>query len=316
MLLVDNKIIANHVDDYNYILPFFPYIDTNFTKGMKSDLDYVFEKAKITFDKHKNSNWVAECYNIIGKSKWYSNKLDTAIYVHKYVLIKSDDNSGRQMAQISLLRIYVFQDDFTQADEEYIALKKQKIFPENLKEYNQACIDYLYKQREFTQMLPHLESILSIEKKKDRRSRLNFIIAQIHQRNGNTEEAYKYYKNSLKRNPPYEIEFNAKLNLSQVSNVNSKEQQKKIEKTFVKMLEDDKNKDYQSRIYYEKARYELKRGNLNRAVIYLGRSLEAPGTTKEQKAYPYLLLGQLHFEQIDTMPTIVDKYSAKAKDFA
>jgi hypothetical protein len=309
MSLIDNKIIANHKDNYNYILPFFPYIDTNFTKGMKSDLDYVFDKARITFDKHKNSNWLAESYNIIGKSKWYASKVDTAIYVHKYVLAKTDDNPGRQMAQISLLRIYVFQNDFTQADEEFIALKKQKIFPENLKGYNEACIEYLYIQREFTKMLPYLESTLTLEKKKDRRSRLHFIIAQIHQRNGNSEEAYKHYKKSLKRNPPYEIEFNAKLNLSQVSNVNSKEQQKKIEKTFEKMLEDDKNKDYLSRIYYEKGRYELKRGNISNAVIYLNNSIEAPNTTKEQKAYPYLLLGKLHFEVIDTMPSIVDKYS-------
>ena len=39
-------------------------------------------------------------------------------------------------------------------------------------------------------------------------------------------------------------------------------------------------------------------------------SLEAPNTPTEQKAYAYLLLGQLHYEKIDTMPTKVDKYTA------
>lgn len=308
MLEIDASIIKSYTDDYNYILPFFPPLDTNFTKGKKADLDFVFEKAKITFDKHKNSEWVAESYNIIGKAKWYQNRLDTAIYVHKYVLAKTSDQPGRQMAQISLMRIYVFQNEYNEADEEFKGLKKQKIYPENQKAYDEACIEYYYKQREFTKMLPHLESVLTLEKKKDRRARLNFIIGQISQRNGDQSTAYDHYKKSLKRNPPYEIEFNAKLNMSQVADINSKEQLKKMNKSYDKMIVDEKNKDYLGRIYYERAKFELKRNHLGKAVIYLNRSLEAPNTPKDQKAYAYLLLGQLHYEKIDSLPTKVDKY--------
>lgn len=309
MLELDDKIIKNHRDDYNYILPYFPPIDTNFTKGFKTDLDFVFEKSKVALDKHKNSNWIAESYNIIAKSKWYENKLDTAIYVHKYVIAKTSDLVGRQFAQISLLRIYLFQNDENQADDEYLELQKQKIYPKNTLDYNLACIEYLYQKRGFEEMLPHLKSALALEKKKDQRSRLHFIIAQINQRNENNKIAYNEYKESLKRNPPYEIEFNAKLNLSQVSDVGNKSQTHKTDKMYDKMITDLKNQDYLGRIYYERAKFELKKGNLSKCISYLNTSLEAPNTSNEQKAYSYLLLGQLHYEKIDTMPTIVDKYS-------
>lgn len=308
MLLVEEKLFDHHVDDYNYILPYFPLLDTNFSTSLQSDLDYIFEKAKIPITKHKNSNWVAESYNIIGKSKWLGNKIDTAIYVHKYVIAKSQDIPGKQIAQIALLRTYVSQNDMRSAEDQYYQLKKQKIFEENQKDYSIACLEYHYYLRAFDEMLPHLDVLLPLVKKKDLRSRIHFIKGQINQRNGNNKKAYAAYKKSLKRNPPYEIEFNAKLNLSQVTNIESREQLKKTNKYYDKMLEDDKNIEYHGRIYYERGKFELKRGNLHKAVSYLNKSLDAIGTPQEQKAYAYLLLGQLHYNEIDTLPTKVDKY--------
>ena len=292
MLLVEEKLFDHQVDDYNYILSYFPVLDTNFSPSLQGDLKYIFDKARIPINKHKNSNWIAESYNIIGKSKWIGNAMDTAIYVHKYVIAKTDDLPGKQIAQISLLRTYISQDDIRSAEDEFYQLKKQKIFEENQKDYSLACLEYYYHLREFDLMLSHLDILIPLVKQKDLRSRIYFIKGQIYQRNGNNEEAYLAFKKSLKRNPPYEVEFNAKLNLSQVTDVESKEQLKKINKYYDKMLEDDKNDDFQGRIYYERGKFELKRGNLSKGVAYINRSLEADGTPQDQKAYAYLLLGQ------------------------
>lgn len=310
MLLIDDKIRKNHQDDFNYILPYYPPLDTNFAKSLKTDLDYVVEKALIPIQKHKNSNWLSESFNIIGKTKWLENKMDSAIYVHKYVLARVKDTPGKQRAQVYLLRTYITQNDWFLAEEEYFQLKKQKIFDENALEYNIACTEYHYAQREFPAMIPYLVDLLHLVKKKDDRARINFILGQIHQRLGSQEEAYTYYKKAMKRNPPYEIEFNSKLNISQVTDINDREKIRKINKYYDKMLVDLKNQEYKSRIYYERAKFEHKQGHLSTAVQYLNKSLAAPGTPIAQKAYPYLMLGELHYAEIDTMPTIVDKYSA------
>lgn len=310
MLLIDDKIRKNHLDDFNYILPYYPPLDTNYAKSLKSDLDYVTEKALIPIQKHKNSNWISESFNIIGKTKWLENKMDSAIYVHKYVLARVKDIPGKQRAQVYLLRTYVSQNDQFLADEEYFQLKKQRIFDENALEYHLACTEYHYARRAFPEMIPDLEKLLGLVKKKDDRARINFILGQIHQRIGNQAVAYSYYQKAMKRNPPYEIEFNSKLNISQVTDLQDREKIRKINKYYNKMLVDLKNQEYKSRIYFERAKFEHKQGHLSRAVHYLNASLAAPSTPIAQKAYPYLMLGELHYAEIDTMPTIVDKYSA------
>lgn len=308
MLEVEEKIRKNYKDDFNYILPYTAPFDSTFNKSLKADLGYILEKGVIPLQKHKNSHWLAESYNVIGKAKWLENKPDSALYVYKYVIAKVNDIPGKQMSQILLLRANVSIDDMRSAEDLFFQLNKQKIFEDNLKEYHIASTEYLYPQRKFEEMIPHLEALIPLVKNKDKRSRLNFILGQIHQRLGENDKSYSYYKKSLKRNPPYVVEFNAKLNLAQVSNLENGGTVKKTNRRFNRMLSDAKNDEFHGRIYYERGKYELKRNKLHKAVYYLNKSLEAPRTPAQEKTYPYLLLGKLYYSKIDTLPTKVDKY--------
>lgn len=308
MLEVEDKIRKNYKDDFNYILPYTAPFDSTFNKSLKADLDYILEKGILPLQKHKNSHWLAESYNVIGKAKWLENKTDSAVYVYKYVLARVDDIPGKQMSQILLLRTHASNNEPRLAEEIFFQLQKQKIYEENRMEYHIASNEYLYPLRKFEEMIPHLEALIPLVKKKDKRARINFILGQIYQRLGQNDESYAYYKKSLKRNPPYELEFNAKLNLAQVSNTENGGTVKKTNKRFRNMLSDAKNDEYHGRIYYERGKYELKRNKLQRAVYYLNKSLEAPRTPAQEKTYPYLLLGKLYYSEIDTLPTKVDKY--------
>ena len=68
-------------------------------------------------------------------------------------------------------------------------------------------------------------------------------------RPGMESKATSLYREVVKMNPPYDIEFNARINIAGVFDINSGNP-KEIRRELEKMLNDSKNKDYQDQIYF------------------------------------------------------------------
>ena len=305
---VDEKINSQQKYDYNDILRYYPEYDSNATKAFDQDFAYIIEKCLIPINKHKNSNWVDDSYILIGKCKLYREKLDSAALLFKYTNTHSDYDPDRFRALSLLMRTYLNQKEFQLAEEVYNFLKRQKLTTENKRDLNLAAFEFFRIERNNDSMLVHIEDAIPHIKKKDDKSRAHYIAGQLNQRLGKNKLAYKHYKKILKKTPPYELEFNTRVNLAQVTEINDKNTLKKTKKYFVKLLEDEKNTEFQDRIYYEMARFELKQDNLQRALYYLHKSLHSEGKTPNQKTYSYLLTGQLYYHQVDSLPK-VEKYT-------
>ena len=81
------------------------------------------------------------------------------------------------------------------------------------------------------------------------RIRYTYILAQVYHEAGELEKALQEYKNVIKMNPPYEMTFNAKINMAGSFQAGS-EGGKEITNLLNKMLKDEKNKDFQDQIYF------------------------------------------------------------------
>ena len=68
-------------------------------------------------------------------------------------------------------------------------------------------------------------------------------------------------------NPPYDVEFYARINIAGVFDVNSMDPEK-MKKELEKMLRDSKNMDFQDQIYYALGNMSMKEGNEEEAVEY------------------------------------------------
>ena len=87
-----------------------------------------------------------------------------------------------------------------------------------------------------------------------------FILGQIAQSNSEYDRASAYYKGVLKRNPSFEMSFNAQINLAQCYDASSGDREF-IVKKLNRMLKDDKNKDYLDQVYYALAQVFLRDGD-------------------------------------------------------
>ena len=66
---VDAQIWKSNTDDYNKILKVYPNVDKNIQTAIAGGIDDIIKKAALPVTRHKNSIWVDDSYNLIGKCR-------------------------------------------------------------------------------------------------------------------------------------------------------------------------------------------------------------------------------------------------------
>ena len=122
-----------------------------------------------------------------------------------------------------------------------------------------------------------------------------YVLAQLHQKNGDSSNAIYYYNKVSKSSAPYEMRFYAKINKALSATSGGIE----LRKDLFKMLKDGKNEEYKDQIYYVLAELDLKDGNITSAKTYLSNSVFYSINNDRQKGISYLKLADLHFEEKD-----------------
>lgn len=181
-------------------------------------------------------------------------------------------------------------------------LVENHIFPSRLKaDYHAVYADYYIRQENYQLAAAELKNCLANTKKKKRKVRLCYILAQLYQKTGNYEMATRYYSQVLKMRPSYEMEFYAQINRAMAFDVgagNSAE----IKKQLMQMMKDEKNKEFFDQIYYALADLELKEGNEPKGIDYLKTSTEKSISNNNQKGLSFLRLADIYFEKKQYQP--------------
>jgi tetratricopeptide (TPR) repeat protein len=74
-------------------------------------------------------------------------------------------------------------------------------------------------------------------------------------------------------------------------------------------LKDEKNLEYQDKMYYEMAKFELKQNNVDEGIKLLKKSIEV-GEKPIQKAYSYLKIGEVYYEKVKNYRTAANYYDS------
>jgi tetratricopeptide (TPR) repeat protein len=295
---IETTIRKNHIDNYNRVLEVFPIIAPSTRSSITPQLEEVIKKASIPIQRHKNSKWVDDSYILIGKSRFYKDELDEAIATFKYVNKISKDSDARHLALVWLMRCFMQTEEYTNVVAVDDVLKKERLSPSNHREWRLARAHYFVRQKDLLKMEENVGFAIPHVIGREKRARLYYIIGQLRQIREDESGAYASYKSVLINNPSYELSFYTKLNLAQVTELSAANDVKKIHRYFRKLLRDPKNKEYQDKIYYEMARFELKQDNTGKGVELLKKSVAASGSNPNQKAFSYLKLGEVHYEKL------------------
>ncbi|HYW96418.1 MAG TPA: tetratricopeptide repeat protein [Bacteroidales bacterium] len=257
------------------------------------------EKQKEFYNKKEFNKWVDDNYILMGKAYVYENKFKLAIETFKKVVADFPDEPIRYEALIWMARAYNELGDYRESQNILEIVKNAGDLPQEYQgEFYTTYADFFIKQDKYEQAIPQLEKGLELTRSKDRRIRYTFILAQLYQETGNSEMAVENYQQVIHMNPPYEMTFNAKINMARSYKAGSGKE-KEIVSTLEKMLKDDKNNEFQDQIYYALGKIALKEGDTSTAIENFKMSAAKSVSNYNQKGLTYLELGDIYYEKPD-----------------
>ncbi len=158
--------------------------------------------------------------------------------------------------------------------------------------YNLVQSAYWSRSANPSKAIPYLEQSAR-SAKGSQKSRLNFMLGQLYQREGQSRKAYEAYKRSSTASSPYRTQINARIRQSEVYSGSSIEPEVKA---LRRMTRYDRNKDYLDQIYYAIGNLYLSRRDTANAIENYRLAAEKSTRNGIEKAIDQLALGRLYFE--------------------
>ncbi len=170
-------------------------------------------------------------------------------------------------------------------------------FPSDLKdELYTAEADMYIRMEKYDKAIENLKLAIKFTKKKRNRARLTFILAQIQQKKMDYGSATVSYSDVLKLNPTFEMEFYATINRALIYQGGDS---RTIKAQLMRLLKDEKNKDYFDQIYYALGEIELKENNKEKGIYNFKKSVATSISNDKQKGRSCLKLADLSFSDRD-----------------
>jgi len=295
--------------DYNHILKIYPPLDSTMATTYKAELEDCIKKASIVIQYHKNSKWVDDSYNLIGQARMYGYDFPNAVTTFKYVNTTGEDVNARHWAIVNLMRTFIENGELANASEASDHLESEILNKNNLKHLYLTRAYYYQVIDDKDNMVRNLVSADPLLSRSER-ARFYFIIGQVYQEIGFSSAAYEYYKKCISSNPKYELAFYAKLNIAQVTQLGDSRDLKKVRKYFRKLVKDEKNVEFQDRIYYEWGKFELKQNHLEGAIEKFNLSVRNSVSDPRQKGVSYLSLGEIYYDTLKDYTTAEAYYDS------
>gem|GEM_PF-836176 len=298
-------------NDYNQRLPLYPTLDSTTVRATRANLNDLIKKASLPIQHRSGSDWTDDAYLLVGWARFYKMEFDDAELTFKYVNSTSKDPIAKQEALIGLMRTFMQQKRPDDARAVSVLLDKERGLLKDARELFLTRADYYLKNDEPKEAIPMLERAIPLIPQKNERSRTRYLLAQLYQEQGNEQAAASQLNQILKKNPPYELDFNTKLLLAEVSELNQ-QNTARLDKYFAALLRDPKNKEYRDRIYYQQARLAYRQKQYPQALALLKPAAKVPTTSKFQKGYTYLLAGRIYYENLQRYQLAAVYYDSAA----
>jgi tetratricopeptide (TPR) repeat protein len=320
------RINTGYTDDYSELLKIFEFSDPATVSMCSADMDRAIQKASkvislksITvkpevkgnalpsekeeefLNRKEYNEWVDDSYLLMGKARLYRHEFELAKSTLNYNISNSSDIVIRNESTIWLARAYNETGNYNESYRILNELDPSVNFTKELKSlYYTTLADLYMKQKRYEEAITPLVTGLEYISGKRNKYRLTYLLAQLYEKVGDDNNATAYYRKVVKMNPPYEVEFNARINLAGVFDLNTGNPEA-MKKELGKMLKDSKNKDYRDQIYYALGNLLKKEGEINEALSNYKKSAAASTINRNQKARSFLALAEYFYDKPDYM---------------
>mgnify|MGYP000055943842 CR=1 FL=1 len=293
-----------HQDDFSQILPVLKTGDERAAQSIYSYMDEAISKCANVIQYHsmvirrkEKNKWIDENYLLIGKARFFKQEYLSSLEAFDFVIRKYPKSNSANEARIWLARAHMKLGNMNTVMTELEFMADQKDFPKKHREDLYAALaDAEIIRGNYVDASRHLRRALEYARKKDKKIRYTYILAQLNQELNEYTIASGLYRKVARMNPPYEFVFNAKIARAMSFDVYSKNPSEIIEE-LEKMLKDDKNIDYLDQVYFALADVYLRQGNKGAGIENLRLSIKYNKGNMQQLGMAHFTLGELYFDQ-------------------
>ena len=232
---------------------------------------------------------------LMGRSQFYKGAFDEAAATFAYMSrMYQTQPAIYGKARAWLAKCYIEQEWLYDAEEVIRNMSRDSLDWRAVKEWDYTYADYYIHTGEYEKAIPYLKKVIKHEMRRKQKAREYFLLGQLEAELGHRDLAYKAYKKVLKQNPPYELDFNAHIAMTEVM---ASGRTKQTISKLKRMAANDNNKDYLDQVYYAMGNvYLLDKDTLNAISAY------EKGNTKStrsgiEKGVLLLKLGDLYWEK-------------------
>lgn len=86
-----------HQDNYNQVLPVYPYVDAPNPEAVSSNLDEAIKKVSVVVNLHRVSHWTDDCYLLLGQAQYVKRDYESAEESLMYMLTQFDEEGKEKV---------------------------------------------------------------------------------------------------------------------------------------------------------------------------------------------------------------------------
>jgi len=158
-----------------------------------------------------------KAWMLMGRSQFHQGAFEEAAATFSYMSrLYHTQPAIYGKARAWLAKCYVEQDWLYDAEDIIRNMQRDSIDWRAVKEWDYTLADYYIRAGQLEQAVPYLRKVIKHEMRRKQRAREWYLMGQIQAALGRKEEAYKAFRHVVRLNPPYELEFNARISMAEV----------------------------------------------------------------------------------------------------
>ena len=185
---------------------------------------------------------------LMGKAQFQKGSFDEAAATFSYMgRLYQTQPMQNAIARAWLAKCYTELGWLYDAEDVIRNMSRDSIHYRAVKDWDYTLANYYASSGELAKAVPYLRKAIKHERRKTQKARMWFLMGQMQSQLGQREAAYKAFQHAIRQNPPYELEFNARIAQTEVmAATNSRGMISKLRR----MARNDNNKDYLDQVYY------------------------------------------------------------------
>ena len=232
---------------------------------------------------------------LLGKAQFQKGAFDEAAATFSYMTrLYQTQPMQNGLARAWLAKCYTELGWMYDAEDVIRNMSRDSMDFRAVKDWDYTYADYYIHNGEYEKAVPYLRKAISHERRKVQKAREWFLMGQIETLLGHREQAYKAYRKVVACNPPYELEFNARIAQTEVmAEGNAKQMIGRLKR----MAASDNNAEYLDQVYYAIGNIYLMQKDTLQAIAAYEKGNEKSVRNGIEKGVLLLTLGNLYWQR-------------------